>query len=73
MGVATKANTVLMGLQKVAVLASSAAYNTMTGNATRAAAAQKMLKIAMASTPWGAILAAVTAIAVGIYKLATRQ
>lgn len=70
---ASKSLIAIQSLEKVAVLASSAAYNTLTGNATRAAAAQKMLKVAMASTPWGAILAAVSAIGIGIYKLATRQ
>ncbi len=69
----TKASTTLMTIQRTAVLASSMAYNKLTGNTTRAAAAQQLLKTTMASTPWGAVLAAVSAIGIGIYKLVTRQ
>lgn len=78
--IATKANLVISKAvaawkttEKVAVLAASYAYNTLTGNTVRAAAAQKMLKATMASTPWGAILVAVTALAIGVYKLATAK
>jgi len=70
---ASKANVAWKATEKTVVLAASVAYNTLTGNTTRAAAAQKMLKATMAETPWGAILVAVTAIGVGIYKWATYE
>ncbi len=71
--VAQKLSTAVQNTHKVAVLASSVAYNKMTGNAVKAAAAQKALKATMASTPLGAILAAVSAIGVAVYKWATQQ
>lgn len=63
----------LQATAKVVTLASAAAYNTLAGNQTRAAAASKMLKVAMASTPWGAILTAVVGIGAAIYKMATNM
>lgn len=69
---AAKITNSLMAVQKTVVLASSVAYNKLTGNTIRANAAQKMLKTTMAATPWGAVLAAVSAIGLGIHKLATR-
>lgn len=71
--ITTKALNLTMSMAKPIVLACSVAYNTLTGNTIRANAAQKLLKATMATTPWGAILAAVTAIGVGIYKWATHQ
>lgn len=68
MAVWHKTTTALQATATVVTKAAAAAYYTMTGATQKAAAAQKALKVAMASTPWGAILAAVTAIAVGIYK-----
>ena len=70
--IAQQAGNALMGFYKMNVLACSVAYNKFTGNTLRAEAAQKMLKATMASTPWGAILAAASALVIGIYKLATR-
>lgn len=66
-----KAAISLKSAKKSAILASSVAYNTLAGNTTRAAAAQKLLRAQFASTPWGAILTGLTSVAVGIYKLAT--
>jgi hypothetical protein len=68
----TKAINVILSTGKIIYLATAAAYNAIAGNATRAAAAQQLLKASFASTPWGAILTAVTALAVGIYAFATR-
>ena len=38
----------------------------------KAAASQQALKLAFASTPWGAVLVGLTAITVAVYKFATR-
>lgn len=63
------AKTSIMATHKTAVLAVSVAYNTMTGATTRAAAAQRLLKTAFASTPWGVIITFITALAAGAWKL----
>lgn len=63
----------LKHVQKVAVLASSVAYNKLAGNTTRAAAAQKMLNATMKSNPWGLIAAAIAAAGVALYNYIQRQ
>lgn len=70
--ITTTASNAVLGTGKTIIYATSAAYNTLTGNTSRAAAAQQSMKLAFASTPWGAVLTALTALGVGIYKLATR-
>lgn len=64
--------TAVMHLHRVAVLASSVAYNRLTGNVTRANAAMKLLNATMKMNPWGllaaAIVAAVSAITIYIKK-----
>lgn len=67
-----KTKIAVKGTKRIAILALSFAYNTLTGNVVRAARAKKGLKLAMKAIPFGAILAAASALAVGIYKLATR-
>lgn len=57
---------------RATVLLCSVAYNKLTGNITRADAAQKMLNSTMKMNPWGLVLAAVTALGVAIYKAATQ-
>ena len=57
---------------KGSTLLLSMAYNTLTGNVTRANAAQKLFIDTFKTTPWGLAIAAVTALAVGIYNLASR-
>ena len=57
---------------RATVLLCSVAYNKLTGNITRADAAQKMLNTTMKMNPWGLVLAAVTALGVAIYKAATQ-
>ncbi len=69
----TKISSAVTSVHAVVVNAASLAYNKLTGNTAKATAAQKALKTAMASTPWGAILAAVSAIGVAVYKWATEQ
>lgn len=59
-------------IAKATVLMCSVAYNKLTGNITRADAAQKMLNSTMKVNPWGLVLAAVTALGVAIYKAATQ-
>ena len=59
-------------IAKATVLMCSVAYNKLTGNITRAEAAQKMLNSTMKVNPWGLVLAAVTALGVAIYKAATQ-
>jgi len=56
-----KIGIALMGAGKVAALALAVAYNTITGNAVRAAAASRALSAAIASTGWGAIVVAIGA------------
>lgn len=68
MAVWHKTTAALQATATVATKAAAVAYYTLTGATQKAAAAQKAMKLAMASTPWGAILAGVTAITVGIYK-----
>jgi hypothetical protein len=60
--VALKAQNLLLSTTKIVVLAAKAAYNLMTGNLVRAAAAQRALNAAIASNPLGAILTAVAAV-----------
>ena len=59
-------------LAKATYLALAVVYNTLTGNITRATAAQKLLNATMKLSPWGLVIAAVTAIGVAIYNLATK-
>ena len=68
----TKAWNVILSTTKTLVYAASAAYNTMTKNTSRAAAAQRLLKTTFAETPWGAILTIVTALSVAIVKYIKR-
>lgn len=66
----TMALTAVQGVAKVASYALAAAYNFLTGNMTRAAAASRALKVAMASTGWGAIIAVVGTLTAAVYGLA---
>lgn len=52
-----KVGTLLTNTRKIATYGLAAAYNTVTGNATRAAAATRSLNAAISSTGWGAIIA----------------
>lgn len=67
-----KTRLVLIHAQRVASLAGAAAQALMTGNLIRARAAMSMLNKTMIVNPYVALAAAVTALGVGIYKLATR-
>lgn len=66
------AKDALMKAHKVVVLLCSVAYNTLTGNITRANAAQKMLNTTMSLNPFALALAAVTALGVALYKASTQ-
>ena len=66
------AKDALMKTHKATVLLCSIAYNKLTGNITRADAAQKMLNNTMKMNPWGLVLAAVVALGAAIYNLASR-
>ena len=57
---------------KTTVLLCSVAYNKLTGNIVRAEAAQKMLNNTMKANPWGLALAAIAALGVAIYNLASK-
>lgn len=59
-------------LAKTAVLLCSVAYNKLTGNITRADAAQKMLNTTMKMNTWGLAAAAITAVIVGLIAFAKR-
>ncbi len=59
----TAATTIAKKAATAATLLFAAAQASLAGNTTRAAAAMRMLRATMATTPWGAILAGVTAVA----------
>lgn len=69
----TATRTALLSTHKTVVLSLAVAKNTLTKNTTRAAAAQKMLKTAFASTPWGAIITAVTTLGIAFFSLVDNQ
>lgn len=60
-------------VHRVAVLASSVAYNRLTGNVTRANAAIKLLNATMKMNPWGLLAAAIVAAGVALYNFIKRQ
>lgn len=59
--------------QKVAVLASSLAYNKLAGHTTRAAAAQKLLNATMKTNPWGLLVSAIAAAVAGLIAYHNKQ
>ncbi|MEE0922661.1 MAG: phage tail tape measure protein [Paludibacteraceae bacterium] len=59
--------------QRVAVLASSLAYNKLAGHTTRAAAAQKLLNATMKTNPWGLLVAGITAAVAGLVAYHNKQ
>ena len=59
--------------QRVAVLASSLAYNKLAGHTTRAAAAQKLLNATMKTNPWGLLASAITAAVAGLIAYHNKQ
>lgn len=65
--IAIKAGNALLPIYNILVLATSVAYNKVAGNATRAAAATRLLNAAVKANPFGllatALIAAVAAIA----------
>ena len=65
--------TAAMHVHRVAVLASSVAYNRLTGNVTRANAAMKLLNATMKMNPWGLLAAAIVAAGVALYNFIKRQ
>lgn len=66
------AKDALMKTHKTTVLLCSLAYNKLTGNITRANAAQKLLNTTMKLNPWGLVAAAITA-AVAALVMFTRR
>lgn len=59
--------------QKVAVLASSLAYNKLAGHTTRAADAQKLLNATMKTNPWGLLVSAIAAAVAGLIAYHNKQ
>lgn len=59
---ATKAATAIKTAYKAVTLGAAVAINTFTGNAKRAAAAQRMLNAAQKANLWGAVAAAITVV-----------
>lgn len=66
------AKDALMKTHKTTVLLCSLAYNKLTGNITRANAAQKLLNATMKLNPWGLVVAAIAAAVVGLIAFAKR-
>jgi len=64
--VAHKAGTAVMATYRTAVLYCSVAYNKLTGNLTRAAAAQRALNSAQKTNLWGLVAAGVVAVVVAL-------
>ena len=65
--------TAAQHVHRVAVLASSVAYNRLTGNITRSNAAMKLLHATMKTNPWGLLAAAIVAAGVALYNFIKRQ
>ena len=65
--------TAAQHVHRVAVLASSVAYNRLTGNITRSNAAMKLLNATMKTNPWGLLAAAIVAAGVALYNFIKRQ
>lgn len=65
--------TTAQHVHRVAVLASSAAYNRLTGNITRSNAAMKLLHATMKTNPWGLLAAAIIGAGVALYNFIKRQ
>ena len=59
--------------QRVAVLASSLAYNKLAGHTSRAAAALKLLNATMKSNPWGLLAAGIAAAVAGLIAYHNKQ
>lgn len=64
--VAIKAGNLLLPIYNVLVLATSVAYNKVAGNATRAAAATRLLNAAVKANPFGLLATALVAAVAGI-------
>lgn len=64
-----KTSTFMMALEEVKTLAVAAARRVMAIGTTEAAAAQEALNVAMASNPYGAVIAVVAALGAAIYGL----
>ena len=64
--IAIKAGNALLPIYNVLVLASSVAYNKVAGNATRAAAATRLLNAAVKANPFGLLATALIAAVAGI-------
>lgn len=67
------AKTAILHVHRVAVLASSVAYNKLTGNVVRANAAMKLLNATMKMNPWGLLAAAIVAAGVALFAFIKRQ
>ncbi len=65
--------TAAMHLHRVAVLASAAAYNRLTGNVTRASAAMKLLHTTMKMNPWGLVASAIIGVSVALAGYIKKQ
>ncbi len=65
--------TAAQHVHRVAVLASSVAYNRLTGNITRSNAAMKLLNATMKTNPWGLLAAAIVAAGAALYNFIKRQ
>ena len=65
--------TAAQHVHRVAVLASSVAYNRLTGNITRSNAAMKLLHATMKTNPWGLLAAAIVAAGAALYNFIKRQ
>lgn len=69
---ATKAATAIKTAYKAVTLGAAVAINTFTGNAKRAAAAQRMLNAAQKANLWGAVAAAIVVV-IGLLVAYTKK
>ncbi|MBQ5888561.1 MAG: phage tail tape measure protein [Bacteroidaceae bacterium] len=69
---ATKAATAIKTAYKAVTLGAAVAINTFTGNAKRAAAAQRMLNAAQKANLWGAVAAAIVVV-IGLLVTYTKK
>ncbi|MDL2262459.1 phage tail tape measure protein [Bacteroidales bacterium OttesenSCG-928-I21] len=68
-----KLNTIAIGASTLATYAKGLAHDVLAKKITLAYAAQEALRMAWIKMPWGAVIAGLTAVSIGVYKWATNQ
>lgn len=66
-GATVKTLSALLAVSKAAILLCSAAFKTMVGNIAAATKSVNAMKVALASTPWTAVIGAIAAVGMALY------